>query len=192
MALKVTPVCNFGEAAQPFSLPGTDGKVWSLEDCTGPKGVLVMFLSNHCPYVKAIRPKLVRDCNELSELGIHAVAVMPNDTVQYPADSMENMAVVAGEFRFPFPYLLDETQEVAHAYRAACTPDIFLYDKQQKLFYRGQLDRSRPGNDIPVTGQDIRAALDAVLAGGDPPAEQIPGAGCNIKWKPGNEPDFAR
>ncbi|NND45348.1 MAG: thioredoxin family protein, partial [Xanthomonadales bacterium] len=140
MAVTRTPVCAFGEPAPDFELPGVDDKTWSRDDCAGPRGLLVMFISNHCPYVKAIRPRLVRDARRLGELGIHSVAIMPNDTVNYPEDSFSRMQEVAREFAFPFPYLLDETQQVARAYGAVCTPDFFGYNSDLELQYRGRLD----------------------------------------------------
>jgi peroxiredoxin len=181
-----------GTPAPDFSLPATDGSTVSLSTFADADALLVMFICNHCPYVVHVREELARLATDYQPKGVGVVAISSNDVAGYPDDGPDKMAEMAREFGFSFPYLYDATQEVAHAYRAACTPDFFLYDKQRKLFYRGQLDRSRPGNDTPVTGEDLRAALDAVLVGGAPPAEQIPSAGCNIKWKPGNEPDFAR
>ncbi len=138
-----TPVCDFGKPAVDFSLPGTDGKVWTLEDCRGKKGLLVMFICNHCPYVKAVLDRLVRDTRELRELGVNSVAIMSNDPHQYEEDSFENMQKIAREKDFPFPYLLDATQEVAKAYGAVCTPDFFGYNADLQLQYRGRLDASR-------------------------------------------------
>lgn len=183
MSLEVTPVCNFGEAARDFSLPGTDGNTWSLDQCRGPKGVLVAFISNHCPYVKAIRGKLVRDCRELREMGIHSVAIMPNDTVRYPADSMDNMIRVGREFDFPFPYLLDATQEVARAYDAVCTPDFFGYNADLELQYRGRLDAAGATPDAWDEPRELFEAMKQVAATGRGPAEQTPSMGCSIKWK---------
>ena len=138
-----TPICNFGAPAIDFTLPGTDGKVWTLDQCRGDKGLLVMFICNHCPYVKAIRDRLVRDTRELLNYGINSVAIMANDPADYPEDSFENMQVVAQQYNYPFPYLLDESQDVAKAYGAVCTPDFFGYNAGLELQYRGRLDASR-------------------------------------------------
>lgn len=183
MALTVTPVCDFGAAAPPFELIGTNNKSWSLDDCLGPSGLLVMFISNHCPYVKAIRPKLVRDCGELRELGVHSVAIMPNDTVAYPADSMDNMRRVAEEFGFPFPYLLDETQEVARAYGAVCTPDFFGYNANLELQYRGRLDAAGATPDAWDEPRELFDAMRQVSTTGKGPDRQTPSMGCSIKWQ---------
>jgi peroxiredoxin len=147
-----TPVCDFGAPAIDFALPGVDGKVWTMEQCRGPNGLLVMFICNHCPYVKAILDRLVRDTNELKTLGINSVAIMSNDPNQYEEDSFENMQRVAEEFDFPFPYLIDETQQVAKAYGAVCTPDFFGYNADLKLQYRGRLDESRKQAASPWDG----------------------------------------
>jgi peroxiredoxin len=178
-----TPVCNFGEKAHPFSLPDLDGRTWSLEDCRGAKGLLVMFICNHCPYVKAIREKLVRDTRDLSALGVNSVAIMPNDTVSYPEDSVENMSEVARKFGFPFPYLVDESQEVAKAYGAVCTPDFFGYNADLELQYRGRLDSA--GRN-PGTGDEPRELFEAmkrVAETGRGPEHQVPSIGCSIKWR---------
>ena len=142
MALE-TPVCDFGQAAIDFALPGTDNKIWTLEDCRGENGLLIMFICNHCPYVKAIMDRLIRDTNELKQLGINSVAISANDVADYPEDSFDNMKTVAEQNGFSFPYLYDESQEVAQAYGAVCTPDFFGYNKELKLQYRGRLDASR-------------------------------------------------
>jgi peroxiredoxin len=178
-----TPVCDFGLSAVDFSLPGTDGKQWTLEDCRGERGLLVMFISNHCPYVKAIRKKLVRDTRDLIELGINSVAIMPNDTVNYPEDAFENMQRVAKEFNFPFPYLLDETQQVARAYDAVCTPDFFGYNANLELQYRGRLDAAGPKSDDDTQTRELYEAMKQVAETGHGPAEQIPSMGCSIKWR---------
>ncbi len=149
-----------------------------------------MFICNHCPYVKRSIERIVRDCAELKSKGFGSIAVMPNDPLYNAEDSFDNMKRVARDKGFPFPYVIDETQDVARAYRAACTPDIFLFDASHRLAYRGQLDDSRPSNMKPVTGRDLRAALDAVLEGRPVSGEQIPSIGCNIKWKPGTEPGW--
>ena len=179
-----------GTPAPDFSLPNVDGRILVLDDIAGPKGTLVMFICNHCPFVKHVADQLAALGRDALPRGIGVVAISSNDVSSHPADSPEQMVHEAEERGYVFPYLYDETQEVAHAYRAACTPDFFLFDGSRKLVYRGQLDSSRPGNDIPVTGADLRAAIDALLAGHPVPAEQRPSLGCNIKWKPGNEPPY--
>jgi peroxiredoxin len=171
-----------------FTLPDTEGRPVSSRDLGGGKGVLVMFLCNHCPYVKHLRGGLADFGREYGARGLGIAAVMSNDVEAYPADSPEQMARERTEAGWTFPYLYDETQEVAKAFRAACTPDLFLFDAAGKLAYRGQFDGSRPRNDVPVTGADLRAAADAVLEGRPVPAEQVPSVGCGIKWKPGNAP----
>ncbi len=180
-----TPVCDFGQPAVDFSLPGVDGKVWSLNDCRGEKGLLVMFICNHCPYVKSIRERLVRDTRELQALGINSVAIMANDPSEYPEDSFENMRRVAEEFAFPFAYLIDESQAVAKAYGAVCTPDFFGYNADLELQYRGRLDASRK-EAVPGARRDLFEAMKQVAETGHGPAEQIPSMGCSIKWKDEN------
>lgn len=178
-----TPVCEFGKPAVDFSLPGVDGKQWSLKDCMGEKGLLIMFICNHCPYVKAIRDRIVRDTNELKELGINSVAIMSNDPALYEEDSFENMKKVSEEYGFSFPYLLDETQEVAKAYGAVCTPDFFGYNADLELQYRGRLDASRKETAAADVRRDLFEAMSAVARTGNGPQEQIPSMGCSIKWK---------
>ena len=178
-----TPVCDFGQAAPDFALPGVDGQVWTRDACKGERGLLVMFICNHCPYVKAVRERIVRDARELADLGIGCVAIMSNDPTEYPEDSFGNMQRVAAEFGFPFPYLLDETQEVAKAYGAVCTPDFFGYDAGLGLQYRGRLDASRKEAAPPDARRDLFEAMKAVATTGLGPREQIPGIGCSIKWK---------
>jgi peroxiredoxin len=177
-----TPICDFGAAAPDFSLPGVDGKTWSLQDCRGPKGMLVMFICNHCPYVKAIRRKLVRDTAELRSLGINSVAIMSNDTHTYPEDSFENMQRVARETGYPFPYLLDATQEVARAYGAVCTPDFFGYDARLELQYRGRLDESGRQPDAENAERELFLAMKQVAETGRGPERQFTSIGCSIKW----------
>jgi peroxiredoxin len=174
--------------APPFSLPDTDGRRVSLDDLKAAPALLVMFLCNHCPFVKHVRSELARLGAEYGARGVAVVAISSNDAVAYPADGPDEMRREKEEAGYTFPYLYDEAQTAAADYRAACTPDFFLFDGARRLVYRGQLDDSRPGNDVPVTGADLRAALDAVLAGDAVPVEQKPSLGCNIKWKPGNEP----
>jgi len=183
MVLTETPVCDFGQDAIDFSLPGTDGKLWTLEDCRGENGVLVMFICNHCPYVKAIQGRLARDTKELMDLGVNSVAIMSNDTNDYPEDSFENMQKIAEDYGYPFPYLLDETQEVARAYGAVCTPDLFGYNADLKLQYRGRLDASRTEAAPDNATRELFEAMKLVAASGDGPEEQIAGLGCSIKWK---------
>lgn len=177
-----TPICAFGTPAPPFSLPGVDGKIWTLEQVKGPRGLLVMFICNHCPYVKAIRDRIIRDARELKTLGINAVAIMSNDPADYPEDSFANMQQIARELSFPFPYLWDESQEVAKAYGAVCTPDFFGYNHELKLQYRGRLDASRK-DPVPEARRDLFEAMRQVAQTGQGPREQIPSMGCSIKWK---------
>jgi peroxiredoxin len=179
---------ELGMKAPDFSLPDTDGKRVSLSDLAGAPALLVMFICNHCPYVKHVKRDLARLAAEYGKRGAAIVGINSNDASAYPDDSPENMKKERAAFGYGFPYLYDETQEVARAYRAACTPDFYVFDRDRRLAYRGQLDDSRPGNGIPVTGKDLRAALDAVLAGRPAPAGQKPSMGCNIKWKPGKAP----
>lgn len=179
-----------GTQAPDFRLPDTTGKMVSLKDLKGKPALLVIFMCNHCPYVKHIRSGLAQLARDYLQRGIAMVGISSNDVANYPADSPAKMAEEAKAAGYLFPYLYDESQDVAKAYRAACTPDIYLFDQDQRLAYRGQLDDSRPGSNIPVTGKDLRAALDAVLAKKDISPQQKPSIGCNIKWKPGNEPDY--
>jgi peroxiredoxin len=178
-----TPVCDFGKKAVDFSLPGVDQQQWTLEKCRGERGLLIVFISNHCPYVKAIRKKLVRDTRELLALGINTVAIMPNDTVAYPEDSFENMIRISGEFDFPFPYLLDETQEVAKAYDAVCTPDFFGYNADLELQYRGRLDAAGPKSEDDSQKRELFEAMKQVAETGRGPEQQVPSMGCSIKWR---------
>jgi len=179
-----------GTTAPDFSLPdATTGKPVSRTDFVG-KPLLVLFICNHCPYVVHIRGELAQLGRDCAARGVAVVAISANDAAEYPQDGPANMAAEARAAGYAFPYLYDESQRVAQAYRAACTPDIFLFGQSHQLVYRGQFDDSRPGNGIPVTGKDLRAALDAVLAGKAITAEQKPSVGCNIKWKPGNAPDY--
>ena len=177
-----TPVCEFGQPAPGFSLPGTDGKTYRLEDVRGPNGLLVMFICNHCPYVQAIRDRLIRDARDLKALGIHTAAIMSNDPSDYPEDSFANMKKLASELKFPFPYLYDESQETAKAYGAVCTPDFFGYNKDLKLQYRGRLDESRK-EPVPNARRDLFEAMQQVARTGNGPSAQIPSMGCSIKWK---------
>jgi peroxiredoxin len=178
-----TPVCDFGRPAIDFKLPGVDGKQWSLQDCSGKNGLMVMFICNHCPYVKAVRERIVRDTRELMGFGINSVAIMSNDPTDYPEDSFENMQQVAKEFDFPFPYLLDESQGIAKAYGAVCTPDFFGYNASLQLQYRGRLDASRKETAPPDVRRDLFEAMKQVAETGKGPADQIASIGCSIKWK---------
>jgi peroxiredoxin len=178
-----TPVCEFGKKAVDFTLPGVDQQQWTLQKCRGERGLLIFFISNHCPYVKAIRKKLVRDTRELMALGINSVAIMPNDTAAYPEDSFENMIRISNEFDFPFPYLLDETQEVARAYGAVCTPDFFGYNADLELQYRGRLDAAGPKSDDETQTRELFEAMKQVAETGRGPQHQVPSMGCSIKWR---------
>lgn len=177
-----TPVCDFGTPAIDFALPGVDGKTWSLADCAGEKGLLVMFICNHCPYVQSIRERIVRDTAELKALGLNTVAIMSNDVTDYEEDSFENMLAVSKEFNFPFPYLIDETQEIAKNYGAVCTPDFFGYNADLQLQYRGRLDESRK-EAVEGASRDLFEAMKQVAETGKGPENQVPSMGCSIKWK---------
>lgn len=175
---------SLGTMAPPFHLPDTVSGTWvSLNELKGRTGTVVMFICNHCPYVKLLNNSLVAIAHEFQPKGIQFIAISSNDAAQYPDDGPVPMKEVAQQLGYPFPYLYDETQDVARAYDAACTPDFFLYDRELKLVYRGQYDDARPGNNQPVTGADLRAALDALVNGAAPSADQRPSIGCNIKWK---------
>lgn len=182
MALE-TPVCDFGLPAIDFSLPGTDGKIWTLDDCRGDNGLLVMFICNHCPYVQAVLDRLVRDTRELKQYGINSVAIMANDVDEYPEDSFDNMKRIAEQQGFSFPYLYDESQQVAQAYGAVCTPDFFGYNQDLKLQYRGRLDASRKQAAEPDVRRDLFEAMKQVAETGHGPENQIPSMGCSIKWR---------
>lgn len=190
MVMTASTMMALGTEAPDFSLPDTNGKTVSLGGLAGTKGLLVMFICNHCPFVKHVRSGLAEFGREYSARGLAIVAINSNDTDAHPDDSPEKMKAEVAEVGYVFPYLFDETQGVAKAYRAACTPDFFLFDGDGRLVYRGQFDGSRPGNDIPVTGVDLRTAADAVLEGRPVPQDQTPSIGCNIKWREGNAPDY--
>jgi peroxiredoxin len=177
-----TPVCDFGLPAPDFRLPGVEGKIWTLSEARGKNGLLVMFICNHCPYVKSVRDRIIRDARELKEHGINTVAIMSNDPADYPEDSFDNMKQVAQELNFPFPYLYDETQQVAKAYGAVCTPDFFGYNKDLRLQYRGRLDESRK-EAVPNARRDLFEAMKQVAQTGQGPKNQVPSMGCSIKWK---------
>jgi peroxiredoxin len=179
-----------GTEAPDFSLVNVDGKTVSLNDFKGAPALLVVFMCNHCPFVKHLADPLAQFAHEYMPNGLAMVGISSNDVASHPADSPEQMVREAEERGYRFPYLYDETQDVAKAYRAACTPDFFLFDRDRRLVYRGQFDDSRPDSGKPITGKDLRASVDAVLAGKEPSGDQRPSIGCNIKWKPGNEPDY--
>ncbi len=190
MALTPSTMLPLGSKAPDFRLPDTDGKTVSLDQFAGAPALLVMFICNHCPFVKHVRAELAVLGREYQDKGAAVVAISANDVVSHPDDAPSKMAEEKAAAGYSFPYLFDESQEVAKAYQAACTPDFYVFDKDQKLVYRGQLDASRPGNDVAVTGADLRDALDAALQGKPVTQEQRPSIGCNIKWKPGNEPAY--
>lgn len=183
MTLEHTPVCDFGWKPADFDLPGVDGRRYTLEDIRGPKGVLVMFICNHCPYVKAVIDRIVRDAKELQPLGIGAAAICANDAEAYPADSFDNMKAFAAEHGFPFPYLHDESQAVARAWGAACTPDFFGFNADLELQYRGRLDESGRQPAPPEARRELLEAMERVAETGRGPREQTPSMGCSIKWK---------
>ena len=179
-----------GDAPPAFELPEPSGQLHSFANLRGEKGILVFFACNHCPYVIHLAPAVGRLAEELAGAGISTVAIMSNDVEGYPDDHPDRMGAFAAESGWAFPYLYDESQEVAKGWSAACTPDFFLVDGEGRLFYTGQFDASRPRNDSEVTGADLRAAVGEMLAGGEPPREPYPSSGCNIKWKAGNEPPY--
>jgi peroxiredoxin len=190
MVKTASTMLPIGSSAPDFTLPNVDGSIVSLTDFVDRDGLLVMFICNHCPFVIHLREHLAKFAREYQEKGLGIVGISSNDAETYPQDRPERMEEEAEAHGYTFPYLYDETQEVAKAYHAACTPDFFLFDRQKKLVYRGQFDDSRPESGKPVTGADLRAACNAVLAGKSVPKEQRPSIGCNIKWKPGNEPEY--
>lgn len=190
MVRTASTMLPLGTQAPAFELTGVDGKTTSLESMRGSKALVVIFMCNHCPYVLHVAPELTRLSNEYLAKGVAFVGISSNDTEKYPQDSLEKMVEEAKTQGYQFPYLLDADQSVAKAYHAACTPDIFVFDADQKLVYRGQLDDSRPKNDKPLTGADLRAALDAILEGRPVSENQKPSIGCNIKWKSGDEPEY--
>lgn len=190
MSLTPSTMLPLGTTAPDFRLPDTNGKTVSLADFKNAPALVVVFMCNHCPYVKLIREGLAKFGRDYQAKGAAIVGINANDAANYPADSPAKMKEEAASAGYTFPYLYDESQAVAKAYRAACTPDIFLFDAQQKLVYRGQFDDARPGNGISVTGKDLRAALGAILTGKQVPAKQTPSIGCNIKWKSGNAPEY--
>jgi peroxiredoxin len=191
MSLTPSTMLPLGTVAPSFRLPDTDGTVVTLDDFKGASAFLVIFLCNHCPYVKHVRHELAQLVKEYQAKQVAVVGISSNDATSYPDDGPAMMVKEKSQIGYTFPYLYDETQSVALAYEAACTPDFYVFDKGRKLVYRGQMDGSRPGNPVPVTGTDLKAALDAVLSGKPVGADQRPSLGCNIKWKRGNEPRYA-
>ncbi len=191
MAVTPSTMPELGERAPHFQLPDTGGETVSLSDFEEAPGLLVVFMCNHCPFVKHVQDELAAFAREYMERGLAVVGINSNDVESHPADRPEKMREEKERVGYPFPYLFDASQEVARAYGAACTPDFFLFDGDRFLYYRGQFYASRPGNDVPVTGSDLRDAADRLLRGEEPPEEQRPSAGCNIKWKPGNAPSYA-
>ena len=179
-----------GVAAPDFALPDTDGRTVRLGDCADAVGLLVVFMCNHCPFVIHIREELARSVKRYQDKGLAVVGISSNDAEAFPQDGPEAMAREVEELGYTFPYLFDEAQAVAKAYQAACTPDFFLFNRERRLVYRGQFDGSRPGNDVPVTGVDLGAAVDALAEARTISPDQRPSIGCNIKWKAGNEPDY--
>jgi len=190
MAETPSTMLPLGTNAPPFRLPDPQGKWVSLDDFKDAPALVVVFMCNHCPYVKHIRSRFAELAKQYQAKGVGVVGINSNDVVNYPEDSPAKMAQEVKQAGYTFPYLYDESQEVAKTYRAACTPDFYLFDRDRRLVYRGQFDDSRPGSGRPVTGADLRAALDAALAGRPVPSNQRPSLGCNIKWKRGNAPDY--
>jgi len=192
MVMTASTMLPLGTTAPDFSLADTEGNIVSVDGFKDAPALLVVFMCNHCPFVKHVLKVMVGLIKEYQKKGVAVVGINSNDVASFPEDRPEMMARIAKEAGYTFPYLYDETQEAAKAYRAACTPDFFLFDKERRLVYRGQMDDSRPGNNMPVTGADLRAALDTVLTGREVNKEQKPSMGCNIKWKQANEPDYAK
>ena len=182
MVLTKTPICNFGEKTKSFELKGIDDQLHKLEDHIGKNGLLIMFICNHCPYVKAIIKDIVEDCKNLKKEGVNSIAIMSNDTKEYPEDSFENMKIFSKKFNFSFPYLIDDTQEIAKAYGAVCTPDFFGYNSKLELQYRGRIRELKDLKPINSGESDLSKAMRLIIKTGKGPKEQIPSMGCNIKW----------
>jgi peroxiredoxin len=191
MVMTPSTMVALGSAAPDFHLPDVDGRMVARDDFKDAPALLVMVICNHCPFVQHLREGLARFGHDYRTRGLAMVAINANDVTTHPDDSPAKMRLEAARAGYTFPYLHDESQEIAKAYGAACTPDFFLFDRERRLVYRGQFDGSRPSNTVPVTGADLRAAADTVLAGGVPSTEQRPSIGCNIKWKAGNAPTYA-
>jgi peroxiredoxin len=192
MVVTASKTLDLGTSAPDFNLPDTQGNIVSLGDFKDAPALLIIFMCNHCPFVKHVLHVMVDLIKRYQAKGIAIVGINSNDVANFPDDQPEKMAEVAKKAGFTFPYLFDQSQEVAKTHHAACTPDFFLFDKERKLVYRGQMDDSRPGSEVPVTGVDLIRAMDSVLAGRDISIDQKPSMGCNIKWKQGNEPEYAR
>jgi peroxiredoxin len=192
MALTPSTMLPLGTRAPRFSLADTEGRTVSIDDFASAPALVVMFICNHCPYVKHVRDGLAKFGHDMKALGVAVVAISSNDVTTHPADAPERMAEEKKAAGYDFPYLYDADQSVAAAYKAACTPDFYLFDKNRELTYRGQFDDSRPGNGVPVSGSDLRHAVDSLLAGKPAHSPQKPSIGCNIKWKAGKEPEYAR
>ncbi len=190
MVLTPSTMLDLGTSAPDFTLARADGKTFTLADQAIDKGLLVIFICNHCPYVLHIAARLAEKIRDYQDQGITVVGINSNDYSAFPDDSPEKMITLAKSFAFSFPYLVDEKQDVAKIYQAACTPDFFLFNQEKKLVYRGQFDSARPGNEQPITGEDLSAAVNALLTGTPISSEQKPSMGCNIKWKPGSEPNY--
>lgn len=190
MAATESTMLELGTAAPEFTLPTPSGELVRLSDFSEADGLVVAFICNHCPFVKLIREQLAEFAREYAARNVAMVAINANDFATYTGDTPEKMQAEIDEFGYTFPYVYDESQEVAKAYRAACTPEFYLFDAERKLVYRGRFDAATPGNGVAVTGKELRAATDALLAGATPDADQKPGLGCNIKWRPGNAPDY--
>jgi len=190
MAETLSTMLPLGTPAPNFDLPALDGDRVRLDDLSDAPALVVAFVCNHCPFVRHIREVWAARARELQDRGVAIVAINSNDVEAYPADSPEEMSKEAQRYGYTFPYLFDESQDVAKAYRAACTPDFFVFGADRRLAYRGQFDSSRPGNGVPVTGDDLIAAVEAVARGASPADDQRPSMGCNIKWRPGNEPEL--
>ena len=190
MAATESTMLELGTAAPDFALPTPAGDIVRLSDFAGSQGLVVAFICNHCPFVQLIREGLAAYAREYAGRGIEMVAINSNDFANYAGDTPEKMQEEIDQFGYSFPYVYDESQEIAKAYRAACTPEFYLFDANHELVYRGRFDAATPGNGVAVTGEELRAATDALLAGSAPDADQRPGIGCNIKWKPGNAPDY--
>jgi peroxiredoxin len=190
MALTPSTMLPLGTPAPDFALPDPAGRLVALADFQDAPGLVVVFMCNHCPYVRHLRGGLAQFGRDVQARGLAMVGISANDALNYPEDAPAKMAAEARAAGYTFPYLFDESQAVAKAYRAACTPDFYLFDAERRLVYRGQFDDSRPGNGKPVTGRDLRAAVESLLAGQTVASEQKPSLGCNIKWKPGNAPEY--
>jgi peroxiredoxin len=190
MAATPSTMLDLGTTLPPFRLRDINGKAVTSNDFGGSRGLLVAFICPHCPYVRHVRAEFARVAKEIQDRGISVIAINSNDATAFPDDSPDGMRKEASEVGYTFQYLVDDTQEVAKSFRAACTPDFFLFDSQRRLVYRGQFDDSRPKSEVPVTGKDVKAAVDALLAGTPIPADQRPSLGCNIKWIRGNEPEY--